>query len=481
MREKKTLVLTSRENFVWHSMQEIIPMIESRWLDSAREGTHIVGLINVDETSLPEIARAALGADQIVLTCFTSKLIRAAQILRRDLALEARYFIYLHNQATIGCWPYHAWGLGEVLGTQDIFISSCARDVETFRHSFENARVVEIPFTLPETSLPSAPARRTRRPFVYVGRISAQKNIHGLIQSFALLAGDTELLIFGKEDDLGSPNMGIRDKGYLKTLQELASDLSVAQRVRFLGHLSRERLQEELYSHEHIFVSSSLHSDENFGMAAFRSLTLGQIAVLSDWGGHAALKQAFPGQVFSVEVSTSRRGPWVPIHAFAQGMEESQKSPSRAALIPQKFSPESISETLLSLALSPVQFAPEPLRPTSLAKCLIEKQRRYTLAQQPTRIFDSYEDMNVEPFFQGYGMRKSIPAMPSKARLVPWAKPKGAALEVRDPHRGSWSTPIEVGSYEVESAAGELRVSESTGRLLASEGLLFEPIRPSTI
>ena len=48
---KKTAILTSKKNFSWQSMQEIIPFIENIWLASAGEN-HIVELIDVDEVTI---------------------------------------------------------------------------------------------------------------------------------------------------------------------------------------------------------------------------------------------------------------------------------------------------------------------------------------------------------------------------------------------------------------------------------------------
>src|SRR3954462_3763771 len=80
-REKKTVVLTSRENFVWLSMQEIVPLIESCWLGSARKGRHQVIVLDVDRLSIPELLPELMSADNVVFTCFTVRLARIGELL----------------------------------------------------------------------------------------------------------------------------------------------------------------------------------------------------------------------------------------------------------------------------------------------------------------------------------------------------------------------------------------------------------------
>ena len=155
---KKTVLLTSRENFVLaHGMQEIIPFIEQSWLSAAAEGRHEVKCLNVDQQPISKLMPELLAADNVVFTCFTVKLCKIGELLRRQFALDARYFVYLHNQATIACWPLHWWGMGGWLREDDVFVSSSTADAETMKHSFERSRVEIVPFTLSDLKLPLCP------------------------------------------------------------------------------------------------------------------------------------------------------------------------------------------------------------------------------------------------------------------------------------------------------------------------------------
>jgi len=404
-----TLVLTSAENFVWQSMQEIIPSLERTWLKSGRKNGHFVERVNVDESPLSSYMAKALAAENIVLTCFNHKLARTAVHLRKTLSVEARFFIYLHNQATIGCWPFHHWGLGEVLREDDVFISSCTRDQEAFSLCFKNASSRLLPFTLetPPKFLGDVTAVRVP-PFVYVGRLSDQKNLSCLLEAFQPLARenkDASLILYGGEDGLGSPNMGLASTSVLKDLKDQCSRLEIGERVHFMGFTAREKLWEDLCSKPHVFVSPSLHSDENFGMAAFFSLALGMPAVLTAWGGHQDFPAHFPGQVHLVSVREKESRPWVDPKEFGAALNNSRRSfekPHEKSL-PEVYSEERVSRTLYEWAKE--KSSPgRPLEKTELAEKILRQKKQWE-KENPCRIFTSYQDPLTAPFFRAYGMK----------------------------------------------------------------------------
>ncbi|HAR43984.1 MAG TPA: hypothetical protein DCS07_15340 [Bdellovibrionales bacterium] len=448
---RHTVVLTSRENFVWHSMQEIIPALEQLWVEAARPERHRVSVLNADEASFSKILQACLSADQIVFTCFTVKLARIGQLLREKCSLDCRYILYLHQLATIGCWPLHEWGLAQVLRSSDLFLSSCRKDADTLKLSFASPDVRVLPFTIfdfPETRTRARASFEPATPvsLIYAGRISAQKNLHTLLQALSLLALrrpelEFKLDIYGSEDNLGSPNMGLESRGYALFLTELNHRLGLEHQVRFGGMLPREALHERLWSKPCIFISPSLHSDENFGMAAFRSLCLGNLAVLSDWGGHADFDQCFPGQVFYAPVRESSAGPFIhPEELSALISEASKKARTGSFQLPANYTPSAISEALLKIALEP-KAKSAPLQATDTSRALLANRKHY-LNDSPkmSKIFASYEDPLAKLFFRAYGMiPKPATTAPSPLALVPWAQRENGEITIVDPHRGNFS------------------------------------------
>lgn len=444
-------------------MQEIIPALERAWVGARREGQHEVAVLNVDETPMTKILQSALNADNIVLTCFNAKISRVARTLRALYEIDARYFIYLHNQTTIACWPFHVWGLAEVLRQDDIFLSSCAKDAEGVRHSFEDACVKTVPFTIPSVEGFAPSAHSSSPDFVFIGRISAQKNLHGLVYAFYLLRTELpefpgRLIFYGGEDGLGSPNMGVRSNNYRASLEELVARLGLTDRIRFEGFKPREAVHRELDGRDYIFVSPSLHSDENFGMAAFRSLCGGHAAVLSHWGGHADLKENFPEQVFTVPVLGSAAGPWIDPCELARTLKRAlhERVLIRRA-IPELYREENVSRVLLDWALTP--WSPGPrLKPSRTALEVLSRRKAFFEAgEDPCKIFGSYSDPLAIPFFSAYGMSPvgSARSVPSKIAAHPWVKVEAGKAFCEDPHRGN--EQIGLGAPQAEGSKVELR------------------------
>jgi glycosyltransferase involved in cell wall biosynthesis len=399
---KRTAVLVSRENFVWHSMQEIIPSLQQCWEASARGNVHEVTVIEIDRRPLAGYMPELLRADNVVFTSFTQRMSRLGEALRAKLGLEARFLFHVHNQATIAFWPLHRWGLAGVMNAGDVFISSCAWDARAIPLSFSNSRYEVVPFTFSEADPLAVPAFEEHAPeFVYVGRLSAQKNLDTLIEALSRIEGAT-LTLFGRADDLGSPNMGIRCEGLEERLRALAEKLGVQDRVRFPGHVGRDELNRYLSSRPHIFVSPSTHSDENFGMAAFRSLCMGAPAVLTRWGGHADFFAEFPEQVHFVEVN---EGPSVSVESLAAEMKKAREEfrvfPAR---VPAAYTREAIAEKYLQLALTDRPDG-RALEITDLARRILRNRERFDAQNDACRIFESYRDPAAIPFFRCYGMK----------------------------------------------------------------------------
>ncbi|HUP56698.1 MAG TPA: glycosyltransferase family 4 protein [Bdellovibrionota bacterium] len=469
---RRTVVLTSRENFVWLSMQEIIPLIEKNWKESAAPGRHEVVIRNVDRFSIPELMPELLRADQIVFTCFTVKLARIGELLRKSFGLEARYFVYLHHQATILCWPLHAWGMGALLREDDVFIASSAADARAMRHSFPRCRVEVIPFTLPglRSSYRIPPSSRGDEiPFVYAGRISAQKNLHTLLYAFRLFADANpglgwKLSLYGKEDHLGSPNMGMRSTDYGRTLRGLVRDLRLGDRVSLAGYRDRGALNRILARERHVAVSTSLHSDENFGMSPFRSLVRGNLAVLSRWGGFADFERGFPGLVFLAPVAETERGPWVDPRGFArllsQAADAYRGGKRKSARVSPAYLEENIARRLRRLAAEPARPG-ALLKPTPLARRILEKRETFEkLKPGSGRIFESYADPDARAPFRSYRMERARARSLAKELIcAPWVVLGKRSVQVRDPHRGSFS--IALGAAKTGSG---VRLTDWQGR-----------------
>jgi len=433
-----TIVLTSEENFVWQSMQEIIPSLEFLWAASSKKAKHEVYYFNVDHDNLKNKLPQFLKAQNIFVTCFNLQISKTIQLLRLHLNIDARLVIQIHNMATIACWPFHEWKMGETFRESDVFISTCSYDKETLKLTYPKGRVELIPFCalelekVSEQKLFNCPTI-----FAYVGRISVQKNIHTILAALSLLGNKNfEFYLYGAEDNLGSPNMEDYPKDYLLFLKKLTGDLGLEGKVFFKGHYPREKLYEELHNSRVVLLTASLHSDENFGMALFRGLLLGQRVVCSDWGGHADFQAHFPKQTKLVPVRQTKKGPQVSPFEFAKMIGEGLHDLAVLPRIPQHYDPLTLSLKIQSLACEKI-FSFNLLKRSSFAEKIHEKRAMFLASPQSKgcKVFEDYFDELSKPLFESYGMKNSR-SQGVTYKLPPWVVINKEEITVDDYHRG---------------------------------------------
>lgn len=444
---RKTLVLTSVQNYVWQSMQEIIPFIVETW-KATQSVNNQVRVINIDQEKLASYFKDLIETSTIVFTCFTPQLFRIAAYVRNDLKLNCKFIIHLHNQATIACWPIRYWGGADLIQSRDQFISSCSRDSECLKITYPEASSHIIPFSYKKASRENvfSPPDEKETPFIFIGRISSQKNIHTALLAFKHLKAEKpnakwSFHIYGQEDRLGSPNMGISESGYLDYLIELCQNLELKENVIFHGYQDREDIKKVLNQRRHIFISASLHSDENFGMAVFQGLINNHSAVLSDWGGHTDFKIYFEDQVELVKVYRTSNGPTVNPVELMSGIEKSMDAYSafRGTRLPEHYSFNSIVQKNLAVLLSE-SVSIQNQKSTSISDEIYEVVANQNLSANPV-IFESYKDKRVQPFLESYGMKHDLKKydQKNKSYIAPWVKTQGDTIIVNDYHKGQQS------------------------------------------
>lgn len=441
---KKCLVLTSTQNFVWHSMQEIIPFIVETWQAAESESTQ-VRVVNIDKEKLADYFKDLIECSAVVLTCFTPQMFKLAAYIRGDLKLGCNFIVYLHNQATIACWPMRHWGAVNLFQKKDFFISSCARDAECLKITFPEARCKIIPFSYKDISSESIFSKpdEVEIPLIYIGRISSQKNIHTTLLALKILKKQRPELrwtlhVYGKEDNLGSPNMGISQPGYQQFLLDLCDTLKIKENVFFHGYQDREHLKDVLKQRRHVLISPSLHSDENFGMAAFQCLIANHTAVLSDWGGHADFKKHFDNQTELVKVYKTSKGPSIDPAELAKAILKSieRYRDSRGTLTPEYYSFGSIVKKNKEL-LAAETGTEHSLRATEISDEIYKRATCEKIKGNP-KIFNTYKDEQAQIFFEAYGMKHDLPRLNSELgySIVPWVEKNKKSVLIKDYHRG---------------------------------------------
>lgn len=424
-------------------MQEIIPGLEKLWSGVAAQDHQV---ILCEDFDVKRDLIHFLEADIIVVTAFNASVAKVLTVTRETLSIDTPWLFYLHNQATIGLWPLYHWNMGELLRSSDQFISTCSRDAECFNQLFVDKKAVVIPFHYFPLALQEGEVgdyNIKSDDYVFVGRLSSQKNLHTLLISFGFLENQkSQLHFFGQEDGLGSPNMGTKDTKYLAELKALCENLNINSRVHFHGFVKREVIELILLQEKPIFISPSLHSDENFGMAAMRALHAGCRAVLSDWGGHYDFGKNYKNQVELVKVHIGPCGPFINPKELAEAMG---KSTSVKTIVPQanaNYKLENIQALAQKLISSLSKNDCSKLKKTLL---LEETLKRVTMFHNPPtgKIFESYEDKLAHSYFKAYGAKESL-VDETSGHLLPWVKKVDSQYKISDPHRGNFSLKSEI-------------------------------------
>lgn len=133
--------------------------------------------------------------------------------------------------------------------------------------------------------------------FLYVGRMSLQKNIYESVELFLELKKSGKLspshkyLLAGEFDVIGNPYVEDRHilGEYFRKVQHLLESYpkQISSDVRFLGAVSNKELS-DYYNGCDRFLSLSSYQDEDYGMAVAEACMCGLPCALSDWAGYSS-------------------------------------------------------------------------------------------------------------------------------------------------------------------------------------------------
>ncbi len=444
---KSITILTSRLNYGWVSMEEIITWIEDSWKKWAADRGYECHYFMAEDTNLNQFVKAGIKSEFIVVTCFNSPIARTLKGFRGSMGVQTPWVYYLHGLASFGCWPLFNWGIGDLINTTDLFLGSCSRDKKQFELIFKNIECQIIPFSLDmKKAIPKREASDVIR-LAFIGRISSQKNLHTLLVAASQLKKKFELHFFGKADDYGSPLVGRREKNYQEYLEQLSQQLGLSD-VFFHGFMKREEIEKKMDREKWTFIAPSIHSDENFGMAAFRCLLNGHNVILSNWGGHADYPEYFPSQVKLLPVKASSIGPYLSVADMVNAIEGHETGTSGPEKMPAYYTEENIQnkfDAIQSRMTERKNSLSRSLITSPLLQEILKKREHYLKnaeGSEGIQIFENYTDKNLQVFYEAYGM-KSLPADKEGKRPLPWVAKSQNTYEVKDPHRGTISLPEE--------------------------------------
>lgn len=445
---KKVVYLESQQNLVWTSMQEIFPSIKETWETYSQEKNKELHIIDVDKETPQKQLAHLLQADVIVVSSFNGRMAQFLEIIRLHLKIDAPWVFYLHGLATVGLWPLKTLGLSQAITSKDVLVGTCEGDKRCLNIALPKACYFQTHFhSSSEAEDLVALNSQDINDLVYIGRLSRQKNLHLLLWCFSLLKrsrgpeSDLVLHLYGKGDELDAPNMGLKRKSYVDYLKELSQKLGLKEGkdIFFHGFVKRDVIFESLKKQPFLFVSLSLHSDENFGMASLMALKSGGRLLLSQWGGHQNFQKFHSLRTSTIPVHLGDNGPFLNPNEALFLIEKSLQGKAASAqecwcTLENAVNNLGELESLIASRgeVEKIEFSP-------IVDELVH-HRSHEVGSQD--VFDGYSDTNAHKFFEAYGAQKGEPMkkLPNHFELAPWMKESSQGeVSGEDPHRGDWS------------------------------------------
>jgi glycosyltransferase involved in cell wall biosynthesis len=125
--------------------------------------------------------------------------------------------------------------------------------------------------------------------FIYVGRLSLQKNIFLLLKMFKYiisLDNSIKLFIIGSPDSLGEPHKGhYQTPEFIEKINAYIADETKQGNVVFIKNTNQEELN-ILYNCADASISLSTHHGEILGLSPIEASLTGIPCFLSSWGGY---------------------------------------------------------------------------------------------------------------------------------------------------------------------------------------------------
>ena len=460
--EGAILVLTTREYDFWTSMQEILPAIEGVWTGIGESERNIVRMVHVPlvDDILPTHGSPLA---RIVVTALTPGTLELATRLRLQMNEAAPMIIYIHGDATEG---FHALGghqafraLVNILTQRDAFVVACEADAAAVRCSFPNADVCVVPFPLVDqfkVSRGNRDARHETSRLAYVGRVRRRRTCTPCSSRSGSCAcrprAASHARHLWRRGRCRQPAHG----PHVPELRGLPAGSRRAVGHRAPGDVARVQSADWLFDNvhraPHVFVSPTLHSDENFGSSVLASLVNGHQVVTTAWGGHLGFQEWFREQLVLVPVHRSTNGPVVHPVSLAEAVvraatrtgtvlvEEATLDRAR-----QEFS-ESFAIVRTLGVLSRPEAEPVPLERSPAQRHIDERRAFYGGGR---RIYADYKDPVAQLYFAAYGMKEPLTFQEESSYfLAPWTSYADNVLHVDDPHRGPQRFRADPGAAE---------------------------------
>ncbi|PIQ54329.1 MAG: hypothetical protein COW01_11145 [Bdellovibrionales bacterium CG12_big_fil_rev_8_21_14_0_65_38_15] len=436
--QKKALILSSYEVFYWFSMQDILPEAESLWFEKLAPTYDIDRIAIHEQTDPKKYIKELLSYDIIIITKLT---LRIAILIRniRKFKKDINFIVYTHEIPSLLGAPYKYLDLEETFQENDLFITSSQADNSLHQMTFSNSKSLIIPYKVLNQQVKTS--YKPKPDFIYAGRISEQKNLHTLIFAIFFLKKNfnfenVSLEIYGKEDHFGNPNMGKTSSSYLAYLLELIESLDLTENIAIYNFISPDDLKEIYTKKQKIFISFSLHHDENFGIAPFDALSLGTFSILSNWGGYQYQNTLFSDGVELIPVQSSTHGPFICPTQAAQKIAAILNLPRLKVQNHAK----ALKENILSSISFDGNLSLNALSQTQISKSLNKQYERFKphSGAHYGKVFTGFDDPIFLEICNQYGMKdQMLDFNQTSMILAPWVHIRPDIISIHDPYLGN--------------------------------------------
>lgn len=226
----------------------------------------------------------------------------------------------------------------------DRLIVNCAVEADLARAALRGTlpvTVIPLPIRVefrphPRESRQSRKRRLGFRPddflVVYAGRLSVQKNLHGLLAVFSAFRQRhprAKLVVLGGCDPVRLPHLKVSYWGrYLHEIGLLITRLRLEDSVVFPGTVGQAELSDYFGACD-AHVSLTLHSGEDFGYSIAQGLLCGAPTIVTRWGGGHDFVRA--GAALGVRVFSTDNGVRADLREALARLEQLYREcPSRA-------------------------------------------------------------------------------------------------------------------------------------------------------
>jgi glycosyltransferase involved in cell wall biosynthesis len=400
----------------WRSLIEATDALVANWYKYKNHEWDLT-FLDLSQGISPGVSkRAAFETDVFIISKISPTTAQFIKLVR-TINPKAKMIIHAFESPSVYFANTYLYDLEKYLYEEDLWLMSCEADKKLAELSWENINSEIMPLKTPSRFL-NTKISTTSKNIFYFGRISEQKNLHEALMAIFLIAPQMreesrKFIVYGYEDFLGLPNLRIPSQGYLEYIYRFTTQLGLSDLVEFHPAVPQDTILEKLK--EGIFLSTSIHSDENFGLVAYRALNAGIPVILTDWGGHKDFRHSFTNVNF-IPVYGSRKTPHINPFELAEILLK----------VPALETPEKIAKNHFTIDLSGIE--PIKLLKPSALKIGISEKLKNTFPWSPRKwplygkVFTSFDDPNFQTAMKIYGAKERKKARPENTVLLPSVK-----------------------------------------------------------